>query len=307
VNVVKSNTATATTATDKPAAYVGRFAPSPTGDLHLGSLLTAVASYLDARANRGRWLLRIEDLDRDREVKDAEPRILRALESFGLLWDGPVVRQTSRAQLYAGALERLKASNLLFACRCSRRQLRDEQHYPGTCRHSEPPAFTPTAMRFKVDSVRIDFDDSIQGRISQDPANSSGDFIVKRRDAVIAYALAVVVDDAAQGVTHIVRGADLLDCTAGQILLQRALGLPQPVYAHVPLLMEPAGGKLSKTRRSPALAPDGLAAQLCSIAELLGMDPPEELKRQEVPRFWEWAVENWSLQKVPKLREVPLI
>ena len=198
---------------------MGRFAPSPTGDLHLGSLLAAVASFLEARANRGRWLLRIEDLDRDREVAGAATRLLRSLESLGLLWDGPIVYQTSRAHLYAEALERLRAANLVFDCCCSRRQLRDEQYYPGTCRQSAPASNTPTAIRFKVDSIRIDFDDLIQGRISQRPAKTTGDFILRRRDGIIAYALAVVVDDAAQGVTHIVRGADLIDSTAGQILL----------------------------------------------------------------------------------------
>ena len=307
MSVVKSSTATATTATANPAAYVGRFAPSPTGDLHLGSLLTAVASFLDARAHRGRWLLRIEDLDRDREVKGATARILQCLDSFGFAWDGPVVYQTARASLYEHALAQLQQSNRVFTCSCSRRQLRDEQYYPGTCRRSAPAAGAPAAIRFKVDSTWIHFHDHVQGDVTQDPATGVGDFVVQRRDRVIAYALAVVVDDGAQGVTHVVRGADLQDSTAAQILLQRALGLPQPLYAHVPLLTEPDGGKLAKSRRSPALEPARRSAQLCDIARLLGMNPPPELQHLQVAQFWDWAVAHWELKKVPVVRERALI
>jgi len=306
VSVGKSSTATATTGTADTTGYVGRFAPSPTGDLHLGSLLTAVASFLDARASHGQWLLRIEDLDRDREVAGATGRILHALEAFGFEWDGPVVRQSDREALYEETLESLRLADRVFECSCSRRLLRDEQHYPGTCRRSAPPPGSPTAVRFKVDAGPLKIHDRIQGTLIQNPAISGGDYIVKRRDGIIAYALAVVVDDAAQGITHVVRGADLLESTGAQILLQRALKLPTPVYAHVPVLTEPDGAKLAKSRRSPSLKHADLTAQLCQVSRLLGMKPPAELEAERVRPFWEWAVGAWDLKNIPGISALPM-
>jgi glutamyl-Q tRNA(Asp) synthetase len=227
---------------------VGRFAPTPSGDLHLGSLYTAAASYLDARAHGGRWLLRIEDLDQPREVAGAAAAILRVLELFGFEWDGTVVRQSERGAQYEAALRSLYERNLTFACSCSRLQLEDELRYPGTCRMRTAPVGLPTATRLRIESGHIAFTDRIQGNYRQDVSAAVGDIILKRRDQLFAYVLAVVVDDAAQGITHVVRGADLLDNTPRQIYLQRLLGASQPGYAHVPVLTEPDDSKLAKSQ-----------------------------------------------------------
>src|SRR6202045_2807996 len=255
-NAAKSNTATATTATDNAQPYVGRFAPTPSGDLHLGSLYTAVASFLDARAHGGRWLLRMEDLDRPREVAGSADGILRTLQAFGFEWDGEVVRQRDRSELYVDALQTLQARNLTFQCSCSRLQLEDESRYPGTCRVRPTASGVPAATRLRIEPGTILFCDRIQGSYRQDVAGAVGDVILKRRDGIFAYLLAVVVDDAAQGVTHVVRGADLLDNTPRQIYLQRLLRLPLPTYAHVPVLTEPDDTKLAKSRRSVPMDAD---------------------------------------------------
>src|SRR5579862_4254783 len=246
-NAAKSSTATATTDTADP--YVGRFAPSPTGDLHLGSLYTAAASFLDARAHAGRWLVRMEDVDRPREVPGAAARILATLEAFGFEWDGEVVRQSERDCDYAAALEALAARGLTFACSCSRSMLADEERYPGHCRERLHAPGMATAIRLRVEPRVVEFTDRIQGTFRQDVAAAVGDAVLRRRDRLFSYLLAVVVDDAAQGVTHVVRGADLLDNTPRQIYLQGALGLPTPRYAHVPALVEADGSKLAKSAR----------------------------------------------------------
>jgi glutamyl-Q tRNA(Asp) synthetase len=266
----------------------------------LGSLYTAVASYLDARANGGRWIVRIEDLDRPREVPGAADRICATLAAFGFEWDGPVVRQTEREALYTEALSQLDREQLLFACSCSRRQLADEDHYPGTCR-AGPTQPGPTCTRLRVDAGHIDFSDLVQGRFRQDVGAAVGDFVLKRRDGVIAYALAVVVDDAAQGITHVVRGADLLDATPRQIYLQRALGLPTPFHAHVPLIIEQDGNKLSKARRSVRLDASLAVPALLEVCRLLGLKPPPTMNTGKLIEVWRWAILNWDLQKVPKV------
>ncbi|HEY2144617.1 MAG TPA: tRNA glutamyl-Q(34) synthetase GluQRS, partial [Steroidobacteraceae bacterium] len=217
MNAAKSSTATATTVTDKNRPYVGRFAPTPSGDLHLGSLYAAVASYLDARAHGGRWILRIEDLDRPREVAGAASRILSTLESFGFEWDGEVIRQFERREHYDAALRNLSSRDLTFACTCSRSQLEDELRYPGTCRSRAAQGGANIATRLRIDPGHIIFSDRIQGSFRQDVSAAVGDIVLKRRDQIFAYVLSVVVDDAAQGITHIVRGADLLDNTPRQI------------------------------------------------------------------------------------------
>jgi len=300
VNAAKSNTATATTATAEPAAYVGRFAPTPSGDLHLGSLYTAAASYLDARAHGGRWLVRIEDLDRPREVEGSAARILHTLERFGFEWDGEVVRQSDRMEHYLGALHSLATRGLTYECSCSRRQLEDESRYPGTCRARPSATGTPTATRLRVDPGLIVFADRIQGTFRQDVAAAAGDIILKRRDAVIAYLLAVVLDDAAQGVTHTVRGADLLDNTPRQIYLQRLLGIAQPSYAHVPVLTEPDDTKLAKSKRSVKLDEHSVMPQLLAVFSLLGLSPPDSLAAASTADAWAWAISRWGIQRVPK-------
>jgi glutamyl-Q tRNA(Asp) synthetase len=231
----------------------GRFAPSPTGPLHFGSLVAALASWLDARAANGRWLVRMEDLDRPRVQPGAAEEILRALERLGLKWDGEVEYQSRRAALYQAALEQIRAHS--YWCCCTRREIADSSLglasdgaaiYPGTCRRGLPPGKPPRALRLRVDASTIGFVDRVQGRREQVLSRDVGDFVLYRADGQFAYQLAVVVDDAAQGVTDVVRGADLMDSTARQIFLQRLLGLPTPRYLHVPVAVNAAGEKLSK-------------------------------------------------------------
>ncbi len=268
--------------------------------MHLGSLYSAVASFLDARAHDGRWLLRIEDLDGPREAPGSADRILRTLQAFGLQWDGEVVRQRDRGELYVGALRSLQSRDLTFECACSRLQLEDESRYPGTCRLRTAPPGTATATRLAVEPGLIQFSDRIQGIFRQDVAAAVGDTILRRRDQVFAYLLAVVVDDAAQGVTHIVRGADLLDNTPRQIYLQRQLGLPLPAYAHVPVLTEPDDSKLAKSRRSVSLDAGQALPQLWTVLSMLGLPVPAAFARASIAQVLDWAIENWDVGRVPK-------
>jgi glutamyl-Q tRNA(Asp) synthetase len=275
----------------------GRFAPSPTGALHLGSLTTAVASYLDARHVHGRWLLRMEDLDAARAVPGAADEILRTLETLGFAWDGPVTYQNQRHALYEDALARLQASGLAYACSCTRRDLGatdDTGGYPGTCR-SGPTKPGPFAMRFRSDLAPLGpFMDRLQGPVDID-ASALGDPIIRRRDGLHAYQLAVVVDDADQGVTDVVRGSDLLPSTCWQRSLQRALGLPEPRYAHLPLVCEPGGAKLSKSARSVRALAGTPAEQLWRILSLLRQAPPPELAGAPLQDLWDWAIGHWRL------------
>jgi glutamyl-Q tRNA(Asp) synthetase len=282
---------------------VGRFAPSPTGELHLGSLYTAAASFLDARAHGGRWLVRMEDVDRSREVPGAAAGILRTLEQFGFEWDGEVLRQSDRSDHYAAAIERLRARGLTFECSCSRRDLAGQERYPGYCRGGPRYSSVPTATRLKIEPHSITFHDRIQGSFTQDVASVMGDAILRRRDGFFAYLLAVVVDDAAQGVTHVVRGADLLADTPRQIYLQRSLALPTPRYAHVPVLVEPEGGKLGKSTRSVPARGSEPQSQLLKVLQLLELEPPLTLQGAPMDEIWEWAHAHWASNR---LRERPL-
>jgi glutamyl-Q tRNA(Asp) synthetase len=275
----------------------GRFAPSPTGALHLGSLATAVASYLDARHAGGRWLLRMEDLDTAREAPGAADEILRTLEALGFTWDGPVAYQSQRHPLYEAAIARLEAAGLAYACSCTRRDrgaTDDAGGYPGTCR-SGPTKSGLFAMRFRSDLAPLGpFMDRVQGPVDID-ASALGDPIIRRRDGLYAYQLAVVVDDADQGVTDVVRGSDLLPSSCWQRSLQRALGLPEPTYAHLPLVCEPGGAKLSKSARSVRAVAGTAPEQLWRILSLLRQAPPPELARARLQEVWEWAISHWRL------------
>jgi len=242
----------------------------------------------------------MEDLDRPREVAGSADRILRTLQAFGLEWDGELVRQSDRTLLYVAAIESLRARNLTFECTCSRSQLEDEIRYPGTCRTRTAAAGAPTGIRIKVDRGTVVFSDRIQGTFRQDVADAVGDVILKRRDQVFAYLLAVVVDDAEQGVTHIVRGADLLDNTPRQIYLQERLTLPRPAYAHVPVLTEPDDSKLAKSRRSVSLDSATALPQLLSVFSMLGLEVPPALARGTLAEAWGWAIGNWDIKRVPK-------
>jgi glutamyl-Q tRNA(Asp) synthetase len=314
VSAAKSNTATATTGiAENPVSrgsecrdYVGRFAPSPSGVLHLGSLFTAAASYLDARAHDGRWLVRIEDLDSPRVVPGSTAGILRTLQAFGFEWDDEVVYQSARIELYAAALESLRARALTFECSCSRSQLADESRYPGLCRDGPLSTGSPTATRLRVEAGRVEFADLIQGRFRQDVAAAVGDVVLRRRDGLFSYVLAVVIDDAAQGVTHVVRGADLLDNTPRQIYLQRLLDLPEPNYSHVPVLTELDGQKLAKSARSVHADARTAVQQLLQIFDLLNLSPPPNLAGASLRDAWQWAHAHWNVQRVPKRISQPL-
>jgi glutamyl-Q tRNA(Asp) synthetase len=285
--------------------YVGRFAPSPTGPLHFGSLAAALASWLDARRAGGSWLVRIEDLDRPRVVRGAADAILRQLETCGLTWDGSVLYQSSRTELYREAM--LKLQSRVYPCACTRRELEDSalaidgaRIYPGTCRQGLAPGKAPRALRLRTEAEPIRFVDRVQGEIVQSVEREAGDFILRRADGVYAYQLAVVVDDAAQRVTDVVRGADLLDSTARQILLQRLLGLPTPRYLHVPVAVNAAGEKLSKQTGAEAAQARDLPAAL----RFLGLAAPSGL---EAGALLAWAVENWDAARVPRRRALPPI
>ena len=231
-------------------------------------------------------------------------QMLRTLEAFGLHWDGPIEYQSADTAAYAAALQRLKALGLTFECSCSRRDLAEAGGYPGTCRAGARTA-GPTATRFRVSQGTLSFEDRVQGPCAFDLAER-GDVIIRRRDDAFAYQLAVVVDDARQGVTHVVRGADLLESTAWQISLQRALALPIPRYAHLPLITEPGGAKLAKSRRSVALEPEHAGPQLWQGLTLLRQDPPAELKLKSPAQILSWGIEHWSLAPLRGLREAPL-
>ena len=271
--------------------YIGRFAPSPTGPLHMGSLIAALASWLDARAAGGRWLVRIEDLDPPRAVRGAADEILRTLERLGLGWDGEPVYQSRRDALYREALDRLRPQT--YWCSCTRREVADSSlglatdgaHiYPGTCRHRGAPEGRALRVRTGVQEIR--FQDRLQGAQCQVLERDTGDFVLYRADGLVAYQLAVVVDDAAQGVTDVVRGADLLDSTARQIYLQRLLGVPAPRYLHVPAAVNAAGEKLAK--QTGAAAVDASMAAIRSALRFLGQ--PEAASLEEAVRNWNPAL-----------------
>jgi glutamyl-Q tRNA(Asp) synthetase len=239
-----------------------------------------------------------------REVPGSAARILKTLEAFGFEWDGEIVRQSARDLEYAAALDTLAQGGLTFECGCSRQMLADEERYPGHCRRRAPEPGTATAIRLKVDSRVVEFTDGIQGVFRQDVAEAVGDVILRRRDRLFSYLLAVVVDDAAQGVTHVVRGADLLDNTPRQIYLQQALLLPTPSYAHVPVLVEADGSKLAKSARSVRLDPDQVTAQLLYVFTLLGLRPPSAIA--DVAAAWAWALAAWDISRVTRRRTLAL-
>ncbi|WP_126443817.1 tRNA glutamyl-Q(34) synthetase GluQRS [Sulfuricystis multivorans] len=290
----------------------GRFAPSPTGPLHFGSLIAALGSCLEAKARGGTWLVRIEDVDRPRCRPEYAAEILRTLEAFGFEWDGEVLVQSRRTARYREVLETLQRQGAVYPCGCTRAELAAASPgvdgapvYPGTCREGLPPGKKPRAWRLRV-SGAIDFVDLVQGPQHQDLAREVGDCVLLRADGLFAYQLAVVVDDADQGVDHVVRGADLIHSTGRQIFLQRLLGLPTPQYAHLPVAVDATGAKLSKqTKARPIEARDAPAA-LIAAARFLGLNPPASLCRATSAEFWRWAREHWSLARVPKQVSAPI-
>lgn len=288
------------------SVYTGRFAPSPTGRLHIGSLLAALASYADARSHGGRWLLRMEDLDPPREMPGAADDILHTLEAFGFCWDGEVVYQSRRHHLYRAALDRLIAGQAAYPCFCSRKAWHQRASpgadgfvYDGLCAAggNEKDGITP-AWRLRVPDETIGFDDRIVGRYQQNLARDIGDFVLLRADGFWAYQLAVVVDDAEQGVNHIVRGQDLLVSTPRQLYLQRCLGYAQPSYTHLPLLVNRQGQKWSKQTLAPALDLSAREQLLRQVIGWLGLpDAPEVDKPNDLLA---WAIRYWRAEQVPK-------
>ncbi len=293
-------------------SYRGRFAPSPTGDLHFGSLVAAVASFLDARHHQGQWLVRIEDLDPPREIPGSADRILRTLEAFGFEWDGGVLRQSHRGEAYRDCLDRLVAQGLCYRCGCTRSEVLEAglpgvegPRYPGTCRTRPPEPGRPHAYRLRTAGAYAGFLDRLQGPQGQHLESQIGDFVVRRSDGLYAYQLAVVVDDAHQGITQVVRGADLLRSTPRQIYLQGLCGLPQPQYAHVPLAIGPDGRKLSKQIGSVPVDPARPSPTLKAALAFLGQALPEE-RELSARELWRWASAHWDLARVPQVEALPI-
>ena len=276
---------------------IGRFAPSPSGDLHFGSLISALGSYLEARTVGGQWLLRIEDIDPPREVGGSAERIITALQRLGMEPDGQVLYQSSRNDAYLSTIDHLLETGMAYPCGCSRKDLPASGIYQGTCRDGLADGKRARAIRFRVPEEVCEFNDRLQGRVCESPADSSGDFIIKRADGLIAYQLAVVVDDEYQAITQVVRGADLLDSTNRQICLQKALGLNTPGYMHLPVALSADGKKLSKRTQADPLAQQDPAHSIYKALEFLGQRPPAGMALEPL---WRWALKHWDSELIPR-------
>ncbi len=279
--------------------YVGRFAPSPTGDLHFGSLVAAVGSYLQARKQNGKWLVRVEDIDPPREVAGSAKRILDDLTRLGMQPDEPVLFQASRLRAYTEACQALLLRGHAFFCSCSRKQLPATGIYPGTCREAASAETAGMSVRVRVDDERVRLTDLVMGHLEQRLEREVGDFVIRRADGLPAYQLAVVLDDAYQGVTEVVRGADLLDSTPRQVFLQGLMGLPTPGYLHLPTAVTPAGEKLSKRLRSDPVNRSEPATAVRAALGFLGQQPPKGL---QLGALWRWAIEHWDAELIPRER-----
>ncbi len=289
-----------------PSIYRGRFAPTPSGPLHFGSLVTAVGSYLDAKHNNGTWFVRIDNLDPLREKVGATDSILRTLDAYGFQWDEKVIYQSNRSEAYQAAINTLDEMDIIYYCNCSRKQLnaRCKQGeygaiYDGKCYNRNLFVNSSYSKRLKV-SGRVSFKDRLQGVVSQDLSAEVGDFVLKRKDELYTYHLAVVVDDFDLGATHVIRGGDLLALTPQQIYIQRKLGIKQPIYAHLPLALQQDGRKLSKSAMANAVDYNQPVPTLWKALSFLGQRPPTELKYQSLDELWNWAKSNWLLCELPK-------
>ena len=290
------------------AKYRGRFAPSPSGPLHFGSLVAALGSYLDARRHAGIWLLRMEDIDPPRERPGAADSILTTLELLGFEWDEPVLYQSSRIEAYRDAATYLLSQGLAYPCSCSRREIDEFGSpgpegviFPGTCRTGHDHTRATKALRVRTDQVEVVFFDQIHGVFRQNLERDVGDFIIRRADGLYAYQLAVVVDDAFQDISHIVRGSDLLFSTPRQRFLQQLLGLPQPEYTHLPLVMDENGKKLSKQSQAWPIDTTDPLHTLLNAAGFLGQAPGKD-RPSNLAEFWEWAICNWNMATIPLQR-----
>lgn len=275
---------------------IGRFAPSPTGDLHFGSLVAAVGSYLEAKSVGGSWLIRIEDIDPPREVAGSASRIITDLKTLGMVADSPVLYQSSRLDAYQEALNQLLRKGLAYPCACTRKDLPPSGIYPGTCRNGIADGKHPRSVRFHLGDSNCEFTDQLQGHISESPAEISGDFVIRRADGLIAYQLAVVVDDDFQGVTQVVRGTDLLDSTSRQICLQNALSFVTPDYMHLPIALSVDGNKLSKRIQADPVKNKNPAIAIEQTLQFLGQNPPVGLS---LDMLWRWAIEHWNSNLIP--------
>ncbi|MCK4951725.1 MAG: tRNA glutamyl-Q(34) synthetase GluQRS [Gammaproteobacteria bacterium] len=304
--------------------YRGRFAPSPTGPLHFGSLIAAVGSYLQARSQQGTWLVRIEDLDPPREIPGATSSILTALEAYGLLWDEDVTYQSTRISLYADAIHQLTSAKHTYPCTCSRKDIQESHQnqnlsqqsnstnnesksnaiYPRTCRSTPANTNKPHAIRLKTDNQPISFEDKIQGRFEQRLERKVGDFVILRSDGLFSYQIAVVVDDAEQKITEVVRGSDLLNNTPRQLYLQQLLNLETPNYIHLPIVVNQQGEKLSKQTFAEALDLTNPVATLWRTLDFLGQQPPDELQEADLSSFWGWAIQHWDTEKISRVPSI---
>jgi len=277
--------------------YRGRFAPSPTGDLHFGSLFAALISYCEAKSQEGEWHLRIEDVDSTRTIAGADQRICKTLQTYELMWDGPVIYQTDsrQQQKYQQALDRLTGLGLTYRCRCTRKQLSGYTAYPGHCRSQTVSEQEPHSIRLIADTDTISFDDKYQGQQHQHLQQQCGDFIIVRKDGLFSYQLAVVVDDADAGINHVVRGIDILDSTALQIYLHQKLGLTPPTYAHFPIIVNNSGHKLSKQNHATAVSREDPAKVTRLVLQLLNQDLPNKPMTQQ--RLVQWAVDHWQPER----------
>ena len=299
---------TKNTMNNDSTTYKGRFAPSPTGAVHYGTLVAAVGSYLQAKKNNGEWIIRMEDVDTTRRVKGSDVNILKTLEAFGFQWQGEIVYQSQRTDHYLYALEQLVEQSLIFPCLCSRKQLTkiDTSIYPGTCRSRLLPETEQHALRIKADEINITFNDCVMGKQIQNIKYECGDFIIKRRDRLFAYQLAVVVDDALQGITEVVRGADLLSSTNRQIYLQQQLHYATPLYCHLPLAVDKNGNKISKSVGAASVDIRHKEKQLISVLNFLGQPTPNDLEKSALDDIWKWAIRHWDIRFIPQKNTLPL-
>ncbi|MFT5085191.1 MAG: glutamyl-Q tRNA(Asp) synthetase [Lentisphaeria bacterium] len=293
--------------------YIGRFAPSPSGPLHIGSLTCALASFLDARANSGIWQVRIEDIDPPREQTGASASILNTLGAHQLLWDGSVSYQSKRSDIYKTLLADLEQRGLTYRCNCTRKRLATlASGYDGKCRYLNILANTPSAIRLNIGAASateqsefVEFNDAIQGKTSQRLAEA-GDFIVLRKDNLFSYQLAVVADDIAQNITHVMRGSDLLDTTCSQIFLTRLAGHTPPDYAHIPVIRDCRGLKLSKQNHAPGVDANLAQDNLYRCLHHLKQNPPKALKNESIDNILKWAIQRWQPSNIPKCNSVTL-
>lgn len=283
--------------------YTGRFAPTPSGPLHFGSIVAALGSYLQAKSNQGKWLVRIDDVDLARSVSGADKIILEQLESLGLYWDEEIVYQSQRFELYQSALEKLQSLNCTYACACSRKII-DGNIYPGTCRNGIKPGETARSIRIRTDDNETGIVDLLQGSYTQRLESEIGDFIIKRADDFFAYHLATVVDDAEQNITEIVRGIDLLESTPRQVYLQRKLNLFTPSYLHLPIAIDKSGKKISKSAGMGTTSSNKPNEILFKASSFLGMKPPERLKSDNIESILAWAIESWKPEILPREKEI---